>query len=362
MSFQQDKRVVRPSKWSERYARWFSTRVLSTSPMFRYIVMFSLALPWSIAYLAIFGMIVDFIVLLSLSTAIGLVVYMMYLSILKNRFELPIPDKSFLQLVNSAIDKTATGGRVSVWMRFDEEPYITSTYNSGFEAVIISKKMMELMMAMPVSGEAVVAFHLLRMPKNKNVIDIFAGAFVFTSLATFIVYAIASLSTLFPYSGYMLLLVFASSLWMIYLAPIFFVLILRSAFWTHESAFERTEKIYGIHPQVAKDEVLSAQKMDEELTKSTIWSVKIWEERKRSGRRASISVSLTLVLFGIAIFVTMMNPTSFYYIPWETYLITFGLPILLGTLIFFAIKRWDRNCMDEIYYSVTDAHEQIWFD
>lgn len=360
MSFQQDKRVIKPSKWSERYARWFSTRVLSTSPMFRYIVVFLLAIFWSIIYLVLFGVMVDFNILLLLSSAVGLVVYLVYLTILKNRFEFSVPDQSFSQLVDSAIEKTGTGRKASVWLRLDDEPYITSSYNAVFEAVIVSTRMMELILAMPESGEAMLAFHLLRMPKRKSVMDLIAGVLVFTSTSIFITLITASLATI--YLGSMYFIMFASTFSIIYVFPIFLVLLLRGAFWKHESAFERTEEIYKIHPQVAKDEVLSAQKMDEELAKSTRWSVRSWEERKRSSRRMSISFFSIIVLYFVVPVALSMLFLSPFYTPWQFYVAIQLLPFVAGCLVFFTIKRWDRNCMDEAYTSVTDSHEQIWFD
>ncbi len=353
--------MVKPSKWSERYARWFSTRVPSTSPMFRYMVVFVLAIPWSYIYFSIPGMIMDIYFLVPLTSAFGLVVYGVYLTILKNRFELSIPDKPFLQLVNSALERTGTGGRVVVWPRLDDEPYITSTYNLSFEAVIVSSKMMELMAAMPESGEALLAFHLLRMPERKNVLDFVAGVLIFSIASTlmtiFLLYVI-SFSASPPY----MILIFMMVLSPVFLAPVFLILALRSAFWTHETSFERTLELYKIHPQVARDEVLSSQKIDEELSKSTIWSVKKWEENRRSGRRSSISFLTIIALYVIVIYSVSMIPISYLTIIGNLVILSFAFPLIAGILVYLILRRWDRTCMDESYYDITDSHEQIWVD
>ncbi len=328
--------------------------------MFRYMVVFVLAIPWSYIYFSIPGMIMDIYFLVPITSAFGLVVYGVYLTILKNRFELSIPDQPFLQLVNSALERTGTGGRVVVWPRFDDEPYITSTYNSSFEAVIVSTKMMELMAAMPESGEALLAFHLLRMPKRKNVLDFVAGVLTFSvpsTLMTILLLFLTSLSSS-PFN----ILIFMMVTWPVFVAPVFLILVLRSAFWCHEAAFERTLELYKIHPQVAKDEVISSQKINEELSKSTIWSVKQWEENRRSGRRISVSILVAAISSAIPFFIIISsNPYTFFYTPIFQFLLI-GTPVIIGLLIFLILRRWDKTCMGELYYDVTDTHERIWVD
>jgi len=328
--------------------------------MFRYMVMFCLAIVWSIIYLSFSGFVLDIFILFALSSALGIVIYALYLSILKNRFELPIPDQSFSQLANSALDKTHTTDRVSVWMRLDDEPYIASTYNSSFEAVIVSSKMMEMMLAMPESGEAVLAFHLLRMPERKSILDIVAGIFIFVFSSIFMAYVLGSLLIL-SYSIYFIFLIM-SSVGLVYASPIFLIILLRGAFWTHEKAFALTQSLYKIHPQVAKDEVISARVIDEELANSTIWSVKRWEESKRNSRRASISVLVTIVLYAILFLVLYTNPIGYLYVPLELTVSILLLPIVGGALTFLLIRRWDRNCLGELYYDVSESHEPIWLD
>jgi len=353
--------VVKPSKWSERYARWFSTRVPSTSPMFRYMVVFVLAIPWSYIYISIPGMPMDISFLILLTSAFGLVIYGVYLTILKNKFELSIPDQPFLKLVNSALDRTGTGSRIVVWPRFDDEPYIASTYNSSFEAVIVSTKMMELMVAMPESGEALLAFHLLRMPKRKNILDFVAGVLTFIVASTFMSIPLFYLIPFTAYPTY-IIFIYMITLWPVLVIPVILIIAFRSAFWRHETAFELTLELYKIHPQVAKDEVISSQKIDEDLSESTIWSVRQWEENRRSGRRLSISILVAGISSAIPFFLIIsLNPYQFFYTPIIQFLLI-GAPVIIGIMIFLIIRRWDRRCMDEIYYEVTDAHEQIWVD
>ncbi len=302
----------------------------------------------------------DIYFLLPITSAFGLVIYGVYLTILKNRFELSIPDQPFLQLVNSALERTGTGGRVVVWPRLDDEPYITSTYNSSFEAVIVSTKMMELMVAMPESGEALLAFHLLRMPKKKNVLDFVAGVLTFSIASTimpfFLLYLLSFSSSPF------IIFIFMIVLWPVLVLPVVLILALRSTFWKHETSFERTLELYTIHPQVAKDEVISSLKIDEELSKSTIWSVKQWEENKRSGRRTSITILIISIIFGLEYYLLFLNPILFFTLFGYYQFLSIVLPAIVGILIYLALRRWDKTCMGEIYYEVTDGHERIWVD
>ena len=151
-------------------------------------------------------------------------------------------------------------------------------------------------------------------------------------------------------------------LWPVLVLPVVFILALRSAFWSHETAFERTLELYKIHPQVAKDEVISSQKIDEELSKSTIWSVKQWEENIRSGRRLSISILVAAISSAIPfILIISSNPYTFFYTPIMQFLLL-GAPVIIGILIFLILRRWDKTCMSELYYEVTDVHERIWVD
>ncbi len=352
--------MVKPSKWSERYARWFSTRVPSTSPMFRYMVVFILAIPWSYIYFSIPGMIMDPYILVPIAAVFGSVVYGAYLTILKNRFELSIPDKPFLQLVNSALERTGTGGRVAVWPRLSDEPYITSTYNSSFEAVIVSSKMMELLDAMPESGEALLAFHLLRMPKKKNILDFVAGVLTFSIASTIMPFFLLYLQS-FSSSPF-IIFIFMIVLWPVLVLPVVLILALRSTFWKHETSFERTLELYKIHPQVAKDEVISSLKIDEELSKSTIWSVKQWEENKRSGRRTSITILIISIIFGLEYYLLFLNPIIFFTLFGYYQFLSLVFPAIVGILIYLILRRWDQTCMGDIYYDVTDGHERIWVD
>ncbi len=304
----------------------------------------------------------DIYFLVPITSVFGLVVYGVYLTILKNRFELSIPDQPFLQLVNSALERTGTGNRVVVWPRFDDEPYITSTYNSSFEAVIVSTKMMELMVAMPESGEALLAFHLLRMPERKNVLDFVAGVLTFSVASTLMTFLLVYLIS-FSASSFIILMLMMV-LWPVFAVPLVLILALRSAFWRHETAFERTLGLYKIHPQVAKDEVISSQKLDEELSKSTIWSVKQWEENRRSSRRSSIFLLTILIIFGLEYYLLFLSPNLFFTIFMNLQFLSLLLafPVIVGILIYLILRRWDKTCMGEIYYDVTDGHERIWVD
>jgi hypothetical protein len=361
LSIQQDKRVIKPSKMSERYAQWFETRVLSTSPLFRYLVMFMLTFPISIfsAYLILH--LVNPLSVHLLNLGIGMFLYLLYLGILQTRFQSQITDQQFSRIVESAQDRVLTWRRVSIWPRQSAEPYITSTFNALFDAVIVSDTMIDLIDKMPESGEALLAFHLLRAPKRRNFADFVAAISVFFISTSFFAYFIITLLAVSFYYPFALLYILYIPIY--YFAPVILIIVVKSALWTHDSAFERTSSIYHIHPQVAKDEVTSSQKLDDETAKATIWVVREWERKKRDGRRSSITFlgiigaflleSLFLLNFGIP-----FSSPYFYVLSSSVYIV----PFIAGIAVFLVLRRWDKKCMAESYYTTKAADEPIWVD
>jgi len=359
LSIQQDKRVVKPSKMSERYARWFETRVPSTSPLFRYLVMFLLAIPMSIISLFLNTLLVNPIFIMGFIFAIGVVLYLLYLNILHIRFRSPITNQPFSQIVRSADERIVTWRKVHVWPRRSSEPYIASTFNALFDAIIISDTMIELMNKMPESGEALLAFHLLKAPKQRNVADLILAVIPFFIATSFFTsFLITTMTT--PYYYYLSLILYSP---LVFLIPVILLIAVRGAFWTHESAFERAFGIYQIHPQVAKDEVMSSQKLDYEAEKSTIWVVKEWERRKRNGRRSSIALLVVVTYYAIILLVIQSSSSLLYYMYMSLlFVFVVPVPVVIALLVYFLLRRWDKRCMGELYYETTQADEPIWVD
>jgi hypothetical protein len=359
MSILQNKDAVKPSKMSERYARWFGTRVPSTSALFRYFVMFLLSVPFSFIPGLTFADMTNFVIAMVFTTGLGVVIYLLYLTILQRRFQSIITDQVFSRIAESAQEKVSIQERVQIWPRQSPEPYIAATFNALFNAIIISDTMIDLIKKMPESGEAFLAFHLIKVPKERNIVDlVFPGVLFFLISSLFPLLLILSLPTSRYIFLYLLLGINALSFLTVMMA-----IAVRGAFWVHDSAFERISGLYGIHPQVAKDEVMSSHPLDDEATRAIIWVVRDWESTKRNGRRGSIAILVLVVSFIVYYIMMASNPLIFYYpsilnIP----ILMASISLAIAFIIYMLLRRWDKKCMGELFFETTRADEPIWID
>jgi len=360
MSVQKDKQPLKTSKMPERYARWFGTRVPSTSRQFRYIIMLALAIPWSLLVCSLLSIpFADLTLVPPISFGAGLVIYSLYLYILEIRFRSPIVNEQFSLIVERAHEKAGSHELVHVWQRSSPEPYIASTFNSLFNAVIVSEPMIELILKMPASGEAMLAFHLLHKPGRRNILDIIAATMIFSSFSTYVAFFLLASSSIHDLR--FLSIILASTMGYMSVLIILIILLLKSAFWAHDSAFERTAVMYKIHPIVARDEVMSNAKLDDEAAKTVVWVVREWERRKRDGRRLSTFV----LVLGITCFVIFSSArVSAYFFPYfaPLYVLSLLATPFLPLSVFLVLRRWDNICMSEIYHETTKDHEPIWVD
>jgi hypothetical protein len=358
MSIQQDKRVVKPSKMSERYARWFETRVPSTSPMFRYMLMFIFSIPMSFLALYFYMSAVNPAIVMIIVTGLGIIVYLFYLVILRIRFRSTISDQQFSQILSQAENRVGTRRNVQIWPQRSSNAYIAPTFNVLFDAILISEPMIDLIDKMPESGEVLLGYHLLRVPDYRNVLDLVLGTLPFLFISSLLTFILTRGVT-----DWYILIILLLNYSIMFFVPVLLVLALKAATWSHDSAFERTTGIYGMHPQVAKDEVISSQKLDEEAARATIWVVREWERRKRSGRRSSITVLVAAIIllfeyFFFAIVGFPFYPPFFYVMS----LLVFLPPLIVGFAVYMVLGRWDKKCMAEMYYTTKAADEPIWVD
>jgi hypothetical protein len=362
LSIQQDKRVVKPSKMSERYARWFETRVPSTSPIFRYLLMFCLSIPLSLLSAILLVSRMEVVLTMVIVPGFGVVIYLLYLAILRIRFQSTITDQQFSEIVESARSRVGANENVQIWPQKSANAYIASTFNFLFDAILISDTMIELVDQMPESGEALLAFHLSQAPRARNVFDVvlaFLPFFIGSSLISFVL----SVTWTTPYIVFLIFFLIVISSSLVLFLPVLLVILLKAATWRHNSSFEKVTALYGIHPQVAKDEVMSSQKLDDEAARATVWVVREWERRKRSGRRNSIAILYIVLVFIIEYFYTMSFGLP-YYSPYIAYisLLIYLPPFLVGLIVFVVLRRWDKKHMAEQYYTTKQADEPIWVD
>jgi hypothetical protein len=303
---------------------------------------------------------------LALILPVGTISYIVFIELLQVRYRNPPINSDFQDMIGRVHQKMLVTSRAQVWVRESSAPFIVSTYNLLFDAVIVSEPMVDLILKRPEAGEVLLAFHLVRIPRTRWFGD-YVGSLILIVILTFLstmilVPLISSLLYLLPMGAWMVIAM-ASSLGPYLIIPIFIAFIIKGSFWRHEPAFMRILEAYGMHPQIAKVEVERGTPLIEEEEQAVIWGVREWEKRKRSARRWGISAIAT-----IPIGLTLLFVTVFVSIPYSPYLffvlmyVPFIAALLIGVIIYFVIRRWDNNAMGEVFVQTTDSHEPIWMD
>jgi hypothetical protein len=357
------------TKTSDRYAKWFGTRVPMVSRGFTVIFVLLVALPFSAVIYFGFGLTIvgtNWLIVLLLSTLIGALFHILYLLILRIRFNNPSQNTEFHDLIGRIHQKVVISSRTHIWVRRSEEVFIASTYNPLFNAVIVSEPMVELIMKSPESGEALLAFHLLRVPRARWFAD-FVG-----SVILFLIFAYTSSLVLVPlvimlvqsimYGGIMVISMMGSFA-TLFMAPILFIILVKGTFWRHEPAFVAVPQIYGLHPNVAKVQVERGIILNEEEAQTVIWSVRDWEKKKRGARRVGVCTLVAILSWILGLVVVSWLGS----IPYSPYLVLLlYLPFILAgvaaLIAYLLLGRWDKNAMGEVFKETTDYDEPIWVD
>ncbi len=308
---------------------------------------------------------IDFIILFPL--VVGLLVHLLILLILKIRFINPSTRSEFNALVSQIHQKVVIPSRARVWVRQSQDAYIATSFNPIFDAVIVSEPMVDLIIKNPESGEALLAFHLMRVPRTRWLADMIGSVILF-SLFTF-----ASIYFLVPFSvaigrsileGYFYMIVMAFSQFAaIFIAPILLIFLVKGIFWRHEPAFDIVQEIYGIHPNVAKVHIERGYPLNEEEAQTVVWSIREWERRRRGARRLGVCTFVAIGLF----FLSYIPLTMLLYSPFFPYWFFIGyLPFIVAgiaaLIVYYVLKRWDKNAMGEVFKKTTDYDEPIWVD
>ena len=358
------------TKTSDRYARWFGTRVPLVSRGGTALITFFAVLPFSaIIYLQFLYTVytVIFLIVLLLSLAVGAGVHTIILLFQKVRFNNPSTNAEFLDIVSRIHQRVVVSSRTHIWVRQSHDVFIASTYNPLFNAIIVSEPMVDLILKSPESGEVLLAFHLLRLPRSRWYLDLVGSLILFviltflsSSLLVPLAISIGAAMTSGSYMAFMML----SSFVPLFLIPVVFIFLVKGTFWRHEPAFVGTEEIYGMHPNVAKVQVETGRILNEEEAQTVVWAVRDWEKNKRSARRVGVSTLVAIFSYFLGIVPVAMIG----YIPYSPYLymIIVYLPYIiaagLAALAYFLLRRWDRNVMGEVFKKTTDYDEPIWMD
>ena len=357
------------TKTSDRYARWFGTRVPSVSRGFIVLLVTFVAIPFSAALFLGLGYTIigiNWWIALLLSIMVGALLHIFYLLILQNRFDNPSPNTDFHNLIGRIHQRVLVSSNTYVWVRQSEDVFIASTFNPIFNAVIISEPMVDLVMKSPESGEALLAFHFLRVPRSKWFAD-FAGAvilfLIFTYASSLILVPLAIMVVQSLAYGGLFIYSLMSTFVPLFMAPIIFVVLVKGTFWRHEPAFVGVESVYGLHPNVAKIQVERGITLNEEEAQTVVWSVREWEKRKRSSRRMGVCTLAAVASWIVGIFLIAWIG----YFPYGLYFsLMMYIPfILAGAAVlttYLLLRRWDNNAMGEVFKETTDYDEPIWMD
>jgi hypothetical protein len=348
------------SRWPDRYLRWFGTRLPVTSRVFLYsfTTLIAVVLSFPLHEIVVpFNVIVFTLVVVGL----GVLTHILFLVLQKTRLEAPSSDNALLEIVSRVTQRVVVSSEVQIWERESEDLFIVSTYNALFEAIIISTAMKESIIENPESGEALLAFHLLRMPKGRSVVDFIGSTFGFWLVAAILDYVVIP-----PISGWSItILVYFFTMFVILGSSsamgVILLLFIKGAFWKHENSFEIVNDMYGIHPQVAKLQVERSRALDSDETRAVLWGVLEWEKRKRSGRRAGFAILCGATVFSLPFLFMWFVQFSYslYYYTMSTNLILSGLA---GFVAYLAVRRWDKRAMKEVEYATDGAREPIWMD
>jgi hypothetical protein len=352
--------VWRMSRWPERYLRWFGTRLPVTSRLFLYGFMAAIAVVLSFPLHAIVGPL-SVIVFTPVVVGLGVLFHFLFLYLQKIRLEAPSGDNALLEIVSRVIQKVVVSSELEIWERESEDLFIVSTYNALFEAIIISTSMKDSIVANPDSGEPLLAFHLLRMPRGPWLVDLVGSTFVFWLVAALLDYVVIP-----PISGWSItILVYFFTMFAILGSSssigIILVLFVKGAFWRHENSFEIVNEMYGVHPQVAKLQVERSRALDSDETRAVLWGVLEWEKRKRGGRRVGVAILCGALVFSLPFLFLWLVQFSY---SLYSYAMTVNVipSALAGFVAYLAVRQWDKRAMKEVEYATAGAREPIWMD
>ncbi|MHA2179731.1 MAG: hypothetical protein ACXAAK_15425, partial [Candidatus Thorarchaeota archaeon] len=303
-----------------RSLRWFGTRVPLLSRGVLSLIAPCVALPLSGIIYVLWGSLLFtafWFYPLALILPLGTVSYFVYLMNLQMRYKNQPTNSEFIDMSGRVHQKILVSSRARVWVRESTEPFIVSSYNPVFDAVIVSEPMVDLMLARPEAGEVLLAYHLARIPRARWFGDFIGTLFlisIFTYLsAVFLVTIIIQVLAMVTMMGILALV----SLYIV--IPILPALVIKGAFWKHEPAFTLIHGVYNLHPQVAKVEVERGTPLDDEEMEAVVWGVREWERKKRGDRRWGISTIAILLSWIILVVVSFwLSGLSYYFLLYLT--------------------------------------------
>ncbi|UCE09710.1 MAG: hypothetical protein JSW61_12165 [Candidatus Thorarchaeota archaeon] len=343
---------------SDRYAGWFGSRVPMTSRTMLYLMTIVVSLGTSFFLYNPAWSGPNWMLVLAVSPVVAMFSHLIFLLLQIQFYHNPVENPAFEEVEDRADQKLEVISSAQVWSRPSKHVFITSVSSALYNSVIVSEPMIEKIIQHPEDGEVVLAFHMLRA-KDCSYIDLVLTIMVFlimTAVELLVVWPfVAGIVSMAGYLGILYVLLMMGYL---VLPAVILVLVLKSATWRFDNTLNEIWRIYDVHPQVAKTQLEGEKGLAPEGVEAIVWSVKQWERGKRYTRRTSLAaIAAALAFFG---FVLFFPPSYVIYGYYNTLLMLFAPPVLVGIVVFIAMKYWDKKCMTEVYVDSKDAHEPIW--
>ncbi len=357
------------TKPSDRYARWFGTRVPSVSRggiallTFLGVLIFSPIIYLRFEYTILT---INWWLVLFLFVLVGALLHLLILLFIKIRFTNPSTNADFLDMVSRVHQKVVLSPRTHIWVRQSNEVFIASTFNPIFNAIIVSEPMVNLLLRSPKSGEVLVAYHLFRVPRTRWVADFIGSIILFVLLSYPSSLLLIPLTIMIGQSimiGGWYVLSILSSYATLFIAPFLLIFLIKGAFWRHEPAFDNVQEIYGMHPQVAKVQVEKGVILNEEESQTVIFGIREWEKSKRSARRVGVCTIVAILSYLSSLVPLLVIGYIPYYSP--LYILVLSPYIFAGVgavISYLLLRRWDKNAIGEVFKKTTDYDEPIWAD
>ncbi|MFW9963809.1 MAG: hypothetical protein ACFFCX_09615 [Candidatus Sifarchaeia archaeon] len=353
-------------KFSERYLDWYGTRVPFVSRSCVVLLVSIGAVSFSAINSPFFNVYAfhgNWLIPILLSLLVGVFLHIFYLIFLMIRYLNPTAIPDLNNLVSQIHQKFQVTPKSNVWIRKSDDQFIVSIFNPLFNAVLVSKSMVNHILGNPESGEALLAFHLLRIPKDRWFGDLLGSVVLFSVVSFLSSLILIPLINAYYYAltiwGFLDVISMITILGYFILVLFIFIAIVKGTFWKKDSAFTMVMNTYGIHPNVAKIQVETDSELNEEQMQNVIRRVREWEKSKRYSRRIGVTVffaigcwflgSIPLFIFGyVPILIIRYQPHIFAFV---------------GALISYLwLKKWDNLAMNEMIDTSKNYDELIFTD
>jgi len=284
----------------------------------------------------------------------------MYERDIRFRFGHLLRDETLSAIMTSAQNRTGILLAHEMWLRKSSTFFVIPVTTLSGNAVVVSRKALELLKADPEKAEVVLADRLFRL-KASNA----RRRFVLTTLVWGGAYLAATLTVSWLGLGYLMYVstafLLSMGLPLFALAAILGLLLVRPLFWSDNPGKASMKEIYGVSAVVAESEVASGRT----LTPDEVNAVSAGARRDEMSRRAERRSIVSLLSAGLAI---LPSQWSVYFFPLSYYMYLFSTVLLIGIpvgvlfVVMIVVYLWDRRCIRQSWGFVSETQEPMWMD